>query len=282
MFDKNNSAQKNIKLYDLLEEKYRQYNVLSFIENDPISIPHRFTKKEDIEISGFLTSIISWGQRATIIRNGERIMQMMDFSPYNYVMNHTREDLKPFKKFVHRTFNGDDCIYFIKSLREIYSKHGGLENSLTQNKLYHKETSTYSEEKQTQKGEISVDLRQSMISFHKTFFMTKTKPRTTRHLSNPEKNSASKRLNMFLRWMVRTDGKGVDFGIWEKINSSQLYCPLDVHSGNVARKLGLLKRASNDWKAVEELTECLKQFDSNDPVKYDFALFGLGINERIK
>jgi uncharacterized protein (TIGR02757 family) len=250
---------------DLLEFKYNQYNTPSFIEKDPISIPHQFTAKEDIEISGFLAATIAWGQRITAVRNANKIVQLMDYNPYDFVMNHTSNDLKPFKKFVHRTFKGEDCIYFIKSLKNIYAKYGGLEKAF--NPTFNIQHST---------------LKYSLINFHNIFFESPAKPRTMRHLSNPAKNSAAKRLNMFLRWMVRKDKHGVDFGIWKTVKPSQLFCPLDIHSGNVARALGLISRNANDWKAVEELTSHLRLFDPSDPVKYDFALFGLGIFEGFK
>lgn len=254
----------NYDLRDFLETKYIQYDSPSFIEKDPISIPHLFTNKEDIEIAGFLAATIAWGQRVTAVRNAEKIVKLMDYKPYDFTMNCSPNDLKVYNKFVHRTFNGEDCIYFIKSLKNIYKNHGGLENVFCQN-------------------DINVfNLKSSIINFHNIFFTHPVKPRTIRHISNPEKNSAAKRINMFLRWMVRKDKHGVDFGIWEKIKPGQLYCPLDVHSGNVARALGLLSRNANDWKAVEELTVNLRKFDPKDPVKYDFALFGLGVYERFK
>ena len=257
------------ELFDFLEAKYNQYNTAEFIEKDPISIPHKFSRKEDIEISAFLSATIAWGQRITAVRNANKIVELMDMQPYEFVMNHTARELIPFKKFVHRTFNGEDCIYFIKSLKNIYSNYGGLEQAFS-NQL-----SAVSITK-------SLDLRQTIINFHDLFFEHEAKARTKRHLSNPENNSAAKRLNMFLRWMVRKDKNGVDFGIWNSISPSHLLCPLDVHSGNVARSLGLLKRNANDWKAVEELTAHLRNFDPIDPVKYDFALFGLGVYEGFK
>ena len=251
----------NSQLFDLLESKYLQYNTTSFIEKDPISIPHQFTKKEDIEISGFMAATIAWGKRITAVRNANNIVRFMDYQPLDFILNHSAKDLIPFKKFVHRTFNGEDCIYFIKSLRNIYTKYDGLENLI---------------------ADKSSNFQLSLINFYNIFFELPAKPRTTRHLSNPSKNSAAKRLNMYLRWMVRKDKNGVDFGIWKKIKPSQLYCPLDIHSGNVARSLGLITRNANDWKAVEELTANLRNFDPKDPVKYDFALFGLGIFEHFK
>ncbi len=247
------------ELYEFLEEKHDRYNRTEFIENDPISIPHLFNKKEDIEIAGFLAATIAWGQRSTIINNAEKLMKWMNDSPYDFIMNAQIDDLGAFKKFTHRTFNGIDCVYFIKSLQNIYKNHGGLEAVLNSS------------------GE---DLKNAISGFRNIFFELPYPARTLKHISDPAANSAAKRINMFLRWMVRKDNRGVDFGIWDKIKMSRLSCPLDVHSGRVARKLGLLKRRQSDWKAVTELTGKLKEFDPEDPVKYDFALFGLGVTER--
>jgi len=187
-------------------------------------------------------------------------MQMMDFVPYDFISNFTEKDLRPFESFVHRTFNGTDCRYFLKALKFIYSEKGGLEAAFSVNR-------------QKDMGDI-------ISGFRKTFFEPEHQIRTEKHVANPAKGSSAKRINMFLRWMVRNDGRGVDFGIWKSLKPSQLYCPLDVHSGNIARRIGLLTRKQNDWKAVAELTENLRKFDSNDPVKYDFSLFGLGVNEK--
>ena len=248
------------ELFEFLEEKYELYNRPGFIEDDPVSIPHNFTKKEDIEISGFLAATIAWGNRKIILRNAGRLMQMMDFVPYDFISNFTEKDLRPFESFVHRTFNGTDCRYFLKALKFIYSEKGGLEAAFSVNR-------------QKDMGDI-------ISGFRKTFFEPEHQIRTEKHVANPAKGSSAKRINMFLRWMVRNDGRGVDFGIWKSLKPSQLYCPLDVHSGNIARRIGLLTRKQNDWKAVAELTENLRKFDSNDPVKYDFSLFGLGVNEK--
>lgn len=250
------------ELKDFLDEKYDQYNRLTFIESDPISIPHQFTKKEDIEIAGFLAATIAWGQRPTIIRNAQQLMQWMDMSPHDFIMNARERDLAPFSGFVHRTFNGVDCVYFIRALAHIYKRHDGLENVFSRT---------------VEPGE--ENLKGAIIHFRETFFGLPHPSRTMKHVSNPGDNSAAKRINMFLRWMVRKDKRNVDFGLWERITPAQLSCPLDVHSGNVARKLKLLKRKQNDWTAVEELTRKLKRFDPEDPVKYDFALFGLGAFE---
>ena len=245
------------EIYQLLEEKYDLFNRKSFIESDPISIPHLFTKKEDIEIAGFLAATIAWGQRKTIINNANKLVRLMDNSPYEFVMNHSSNDLTRFDEFKHRTFNGVDAKYFVTSLKNIYNHHNGLEGVFSENS----------------------NMQLGINNFKKVFFEIMHPKRTTKHVSDPLKNSAAKRINMYLRWMVRRDNRGVDFGIWENINSKNLMCPLDVHSGNVARKLGLLTRKQNDWKATEELTQNLREFDSEDPVKYDFSLFGLGVFE---
>jgi len=250
------------ELKAFLDSKYLLYNSLSFIETDPISIPHLFGRKEDIEISGFLAATLAWGQRVTIINNTKKLMGWMDNEPFDFILNFTQHDLKPFQKFVHRTFNGVDCEYFLWSLKNIYQNYGTLENAFC---------------KDFNANELNV--KNAILSFRNVFFELDHPTRTQKHIANPEKKSSAKRLNMFLRWMVRVDDRGVDFGIWNKISPAQLICPLDVHSANVARKLGLLERHINDWSAAEELTASLKLLDSDDPVKYDFALFGLGIFE---
>ena len=248
------------ELKDFLNEKAERYNNSKFIESDPIQVPHKFSKKEDIEISGFLTATISWGNRKSIIKNAHRMMELLDNSPHDFVLNHTKEDLEPLKSFVHRTFNGDDFVQFVKNLQHIYTKHEGLEAVF----------SKYSEKDSLQK---------SIHHFKSIFFEISHLERTKKHVSDPLKNSAAKRINMFLRWMVRQDNAGVDLGIWKSLSPSQLSCPLDVHSGNVARKLELLKRKQNDAKALAELDSSLRKLDSKDPVKNDFALFGLGVFE---
>lgn len=245
------------ELHSFLEEKCGKYNRAEFIESDPISIPHRFSKKQDVEIAGFLSATISWGQRPTIIRNANELMRRMDFSPHDFILNYKKKDLGQFNKFKHRTFNGTDCCFFLQSLHAIYRKHNSLEFVF--------------------KGK---GAKASITNFRKIFFSIPHPARTEKHISNPEAQSACKKLNMFLRWMIRKDKRGVDFGIWNNIKMSDLMCPLDVHSGNVARKLGLLTRKQNDWQSVEELTSRLKKLDSTDPVKYDFALFGLGAIEQ--
>ncbi|GAA3589137.1 TIGR02757 family protein [Flavivirga amylovorans] len=247
-------------LKDFLDAKVIQYNNPKFIESDPIQIPHQFNKKEDIEISGFLTATIAWGNRKSIINNAMRLMDLLDNSPYDFVLNHSETDLEKLIPFVHRTFNGYDSIQFVKSLKHIYENHGGLES------IFSKHVKTES-------------LQVAISKFKSTFFEIEHLQRTQKHISDPLKNSAAKRINMFLRWMVRHDNTGVDFGIWKTLAPSELSCPLDVHSGNVARKLGLLQRKQNDAKALLELDTALRKLDKTDPVKYDFALFGLGVFE---
>ncbi|NND89096.1 MAG: TIGR02757 family protein [Flavobacteriaceae bacterium] len=244
-----------------LNEKVDQYNSVRFIESDPIQIPHLFEKKEDIEIAGFLIATIAWGNRKSIINNGHKLMEMMDHSPYDFVTNATENDLEILNSFVHRTFNGEDLRYFIRALRAIYEEYGGMEAVFV-------------------KYATPTSLQDAIHSFKKVFFQLPHPQRTEKHVSDPAKNSAAKRINMFLRWMVRNDQAGVDFGIWKQLHPSQLSCPLDVHSGRVARSLGLLNRKQNDAKAVFELDQALRKLDPNDPVKYDFALFGLGVFEK--
>ena len=253
------------ELKEFLDEKYDQYNRLDFIESDPISIPHRFTKKEDIEIAGFLAATIAWGQRVTIINNAKKLMALMDNTPFDFIVNAKEKDLKQFADFKHRTFNGIDAAFFIRSLQNIYKNHGGLQHAFGFGPAL--------------SGNNEDHTLNAISNFRNTFFSIPHPERTGKHVSNPSENSSSKRLCMYLRWMVRNDKRNVDFGLW-KGSSSLLMCPLDVHSGNVARKLGLLKRTQNDWKAVEELTGNLKKLDSKDPIKYDFALFGLGVFEK--
>ena len=247
-------------LKEFLDAKVSTYNNYRFIESDPIQIPHRFDLKEDIEISSFLTATIAWGNRKSIIKNASKMMELMDNAPFDFVKNHNDKDLESLNGFVHRTFNSEDLKQFVKSLKHVYSKYHGLEPIF----------STYAEER---------SLQMSIHQLKKHFFKIDHLPRTTKHLSDPIKGSAAKRINMFLRWMVRRDHTGVDFGIWNSLSPAQLSCPLDVHSGNVARKLGLLKRKQNDAKALTELDTSLRKLDPLDPVKYDFALFGLGVFE---
>lgn len=249
-------------LKNFLDEKLLIFQRRSFIEQDPVSIPHLFSKKEDIEIAGFLSATIAWGQRKTILKNARQLVKWMDDDPYHFITGFEAGDLTPFKKFVHRTFQPEDCIFFLKSLQNIYRNHGGL-SQIFQNNCSKKDS----------------DTSNSIHSARYIFFESSHLKRSQKHFPDPIAGSAAKRINMFLRWMVRDSRDGVDFGIWKKVKTSQLICPLDVHSGRVARKLGLLKRNQNDWQAAKELTDNLKKFDSSDPVKYDFALFGLGAIE---
>jgi len=245
------------ELKEFLDEKYELYNKPSFIESDPISVPHRFSKKEDIEIAAFFAATLAWGQRPTIIRNAMKLMELMDDAPHEYILSSNKNDWKAFSKFAHRTFNGIDAMYFIQSLQQVYKTKGGLEKAFSA------------------KG----DMYNKLIGFREVF-LGKQPGRTAKHVADVSKNASAKRLNMFLRWMVRKDNKGVDFGIWNSVSAAELYCPIDLHSGRVARKLGLLKRTQNDWKAVDELTQNLRKIDAKDPIKYDFALFGLGVFEK--
>lgn len=246
-------------LKDFLEQKVVLYNNPSFICDDPISIPHLYDLKEDIEIAGFLSATIAWGNRKMIIKNAHKMMDIMGNSPYDFIMNHKEHHLDNLQGFVHRTFQEADFRTFILALANIYQNKGGLENLFNNN---------------------PEDLQLGISEFKKIFFEIDHQPRTLKHISDPLKNSAAKRINMFLRWMVRKDNNGVDFGIWDSIDSKNLSCPLDVHSGNIARKLGLLKRKQNDAKALLELDTALREMDPVDPVKYDFALFGLGAIEK--
>lgn len=248
------------ELKSFLDEKVIQYNTLDFIESDPVQIPHLFTLKEDIEIAGFLSATIAWGNRKMIIKNSHKMMELMGNSPYDFVMSYTEDNLAQLETFVHRTFNGQDFASFIKSLRHIYKNHDGLESAFAK----HQELNS---------------MQKSISEFKKIFFETPHQNRTQKHISDPMNGSAAKRINMMLRWFCRQDNKGVDLGIWKSISPALLSCPLDVHSGNVARKLGILTRKQNDGKALAELDIKLRELDPNDPVKYDFALFGLGVFE---
>lgn len=247
------------ELKDFLDAKVNEFNTVDFIEPDPISVPHRYSSKEDIEIASFLASSIAWGNRKVITKNGHRMMDLLGDSPYDFVMSHNKHQLERLENFVHRTFNGEDFIYFIKALKHVYLNHGGLESIFIK---YQAENS----------------LQPAIHELNRIFFEIEHPQRTKKHVADPMKGSVAKRINMNLRWLCRKDNKGVDFGIWD-ISPAKLSCPLDIHSGNVARKLGLLNRKNNDVKALEELDKSLRQLDPNDPVKYDFALFGLGIFE---
>ena len=248
------------ELKSFLDEKVGQYNHPNFIESDPIQIPHLFSIKEDIEIAGFLAATIAWGNRKMIVKNANQMMRLMGNAPYDFVMSHNETNLEQLDTFVHRTFNGNDFITFIKGLQNIYTNHKGLENTFSLNQE-------------------NDSMQKSIHEFKKLFFEVPHQNRTQKHISDPLNNSAAKRLNMMLRWFCRKDSKGVDLGIWDSISPAKLSCPLDVHSGNVARKIGILTRKQNDAKALFELDENLRLLDPKDPVKYDFALFGLGVFE---
>ena len=246
---------------ELLDIKYQQFNTIDFIKDDPIAIPHQFSKKQDIEIAALLVATIAWGNRKMILKSGEKLLQIMDYQPYDFVANYDIEDSNRLK-FVHRTFNSEDLHFFFNALNKIYSEKDSLEAVFKPQK-----------DLPGVKGRI--------VSFREAMLETPHEHRSAKHLSNPLKKSAAKRLNMFLRWMVRKDENGVDFGIWNSISPAELYLPLDVHTGNVARKLKLLKRKQNDWQALEEVMKKLRKFDPIDPVKYDYSLFGLGVYEGI-
>jgi uncharacterized protein (TIGR02757 family) len=250
-------------LQQLLNQKVEQFNQPNFIKDDPISIPHLFSKKQDIEIMGFWAAVLAWGQRVTIINKCNELITLMDNAPYDFVINHQENDLKKLLNFKHRTFNSTDALYFIEFFKQFYQNHESLEEAFT---LGIKPNDT--------------NIENGLNGFYTLFFSLDDAPeRTQKHIASPARKSACKRINMFLRWMVRKDQSGVDFGIWQKIKPSQLICPCDVHVDRVARKLGLIERPQTDWLTAVELTENLKQFDANDPVKYDFALFGMGVEK---
>jgi len=286
-------------LKDFLDAKVEQYNRPDFIENDPISIPHQFKLKQDIEIMGFWASILAWGQRKTIINKCNELIALMEGAPYDFIMNHQDSDLKRFLNFKHRTFNDTDALYFIEFFRQHYNQYPSLENAFTGNKLKSQFRNEYLGQNEVSGivesssapcylGEFKIESSSSSIenylnSFRTYFFSLPDFPlRTKKHVSSPSQKSTCKRLNMFLRWMVRDDGKGVDFGIWKTIQPSELICPTDLHVERVARKLKLITRKQVDWQTATELTLNLQKFDPTDPVKYDFALFGLGIEEQFQ
>jgi uncharacterized protein (TIGR02757 family) len=246
-----------LKLF--LDQKVREYNRPDFIQNDPVSIPHLFSKKQDIEIAGLFAATLAWGQRITIINNCRKLLDWMDHDPHRFILHHSENDLKPFLNFVHRTFNATDALYLIAFLKAYYNQHHSLEDAFA-----------------VPAAEPTIE--SGLIRFHDLVFSLPDFPtRTKKHIATPLRKSACKRLNMYLRWMVRSDDGGVDFGIWKKIKPSQLVCPCDVHVERVARKLKLIRRKPVDWQTALELTRNLKELDANDPVKYDFALFGLGL-----
>ena len=254
----------NICFYQSLLEKWlKKTNKLTFIANDPITIPHRFSNKQDIEISGFFAAIMAWGNRTTIIKKCSELMDRMDNAPYDFLTSSNQRSWAQLEGFVHRTMNDTDILYLSEFLRNWYKKHDSLEPAFG---------STISK--------TDLNVRSGLEGFHELVFSGNTiSERTRKHIATPKRKSACKRLNMYLRWMVRDDDNGVDFGLWKSINTAQLVCPLDVHVQKVALELGLLKRKISDWRAAEELTEALKVLDPTDPVKYDYALFGLGISK---
>lgn len=249
------------EIKDFLEEKVIQYNRPEFVETDPIYVPHQFSFKEDIEIAGFLAATLAWGKRPMIIKNALKLISLMGHAPHDFIMNHSKVHLKKLDGFVHRTFNSMDAKYFFKALKNIYTEHDGLEGVFS-------------------KHVADASVIPAIEYFHKIFFSLPHPARTVKHVADPGRGSAAKRINMFLRWMIRNDNRGVDFGLWKAIHPRVLSCPLDVHSGTVARKLGLLRRKQNDIRAVYELDQSLRSMDAEDPVKYDFALFGLGVFEK--
>lgn len=250
------------ELKALLDEKYDAYCRPEFIADDPICIPHSFELAGDREVSGLIAATIAWGQRPTIIRNAQTAMRLMGHEPHRFVMEHSEQDLNGLHGFVHRTFNASDLAHFIRALRHIYNTHGSLEEVFVRGI-----------------SEGDTDLTGAIVHFKQVFFSIPHEKRTAKHVADPSRGSSAKRLNMFLRWMIRDNRRGVDFGIWKHIPTSMLSCPLDVHSGRVARELGLLTRKQDDWRAVQELDAALRCLDLQDPVKYDFALFGMGVFE---
>ena len=253
-----------MELKDFLDQKVAEYNQPDFIPYDPISIPHRFSKKQDIEIAGFIAATLAWGQRKTIINKCVELLAMMDNAPYDFMLHHSDADLKALLGFKHRTFNDIDTLYFVEFFRWFYNQHESLEEAFTIG------------------WDEDPDIMEKLLSnFRDFFFQLPDAPRRTgKHIATPRRKSACKRINMFLRWMVRSDDKGVDFGIWKKIRPYQLICPCDLHVDRVGRKLGLIERKQTDWQTAVELTGKLREFDPQDPVKYDFALFGMGVEER--
>jgi uncharacterized protein (TIGR02757 family) len=247
-------------LIDFLNTKVELYNQPSFIKDDPISVPHLFSRKQDIEIAGFFAAMFAWGNRTTIIQKAKELMLLMGNAPHDFCLNHSPKELKSLIHFKHRTFNTTDLLYFIEFFKTHYSKSKSLETAFTKH---------------------GKPVEEMLTGFHHYFFSLEHVPgRTKKHIATPERKSSCKRLNMFLRWMVRQDDKGVDFGIWKTISPAELICPIDLHVARVARRLNLLGRKQTDWQAALELTENLRTLDKNDPVKYDFALFGLGVMEK--
>lgn len=251
-------------LFDFLEEKVAEFNHQDFIESDPISLPHQFSQLQDIEIIGFWVAVLAWGRRSSIIKSGQRLIELMDGAPYDFIQNHEEQDRARFEQFKHRTFQPIDALYFLEFLQHYYKNNHSLETAFSQ---HLKPTAP--------------TIENALIGFHELFFSLPDAPhRTRKHIATPARKSTCKRLCMFLRWMVRQDDKGVDFGLWQQIKPSQLLMPLDVHVERVGRQLGLIERKQCDWKTVLELTARLRELDANDPVKYDFALFGTGVLDK--
>lgn len=254
---------KNTELKELLEDSYHRYSASDFIDHDPIQIPHSFRLKQDIEISGFFAAVLAWGQRITIINKCRELMNLMDNSPYDFIKNHKEDDLKVLLNFKHRTFNSTDLLYFVSFLNHWYNKNDSLESAFVH-------------------SEKDENVEKALIQFRERFFSLRDFPhRTRKHIASPAQNSACKRINMYLRWMVRKDEYKIDFGIWNEIKTSQLICPFDLHVSRVSRALKLVKRKQDDWKTAVELTNRLKRFDPIDPVKYDLALFGMGLDAKV-
>jgi uncharacterized protein (TIGR02757 family) len=252
------SLNKTANLKAFLDEKVQRFNQPGFITDDPVTIPHMFSKREDIEMAGLFAAVLAWGQRITIIRKCRELMSWMDNDPYQFILHHQSHELKRFETFRHRTFNGTDALYFIEALKSIYLEYPSMEEAFA-----------------VRASDATVE--QGLVRFHHRFFALEHPHRTKKHLSTPERKSTCKRINMYLRWMVRKDDRGVDFGLWKKISPAQLVCPCDVHVDRVARRLNLIHRQQSDWLTALELTASLRKLDPLDPVKYDFALFGLGI-----
>ncbi|MFZ1686958.1 MAG: TIGR02757 family protein [Flavobacteriales bacterium] len=255
-------TQRGLEVKELLDAAYERLATPRFIEQDPVQVPRSFTKRGDAEVIGFLTATIAWGQRRTIIANAWKLARLLDDAPHDFVVNASAPELRRLDRFVHRTFNGVDLIHFVLGLRHLYAKHDGPEGAFLMNGRF-------------------ADAASSIALFKRRFFEPRHQARTQKHVADPSKGSNAKRINMYLRWMVRPDDRGIDLGLWKRIPASALHVPLDVHSGRVARDLGLLQRTQDDWKSVVELTEHLRRFDPADPIKYDIALFGLGVDKPV-
>jgi len=281
------------ELQDFLEKKVVEYNHPSFIAKDPVSVPHRYSDLQDIEIAGLFAAVFAWGNRTTIVRKSNELLERMDYAPFDFIKNHRNTDLKQFLHFKHRTFNSTDLLYFIRFLKSHYARNDSLESAFLPDdtariKIHPFETvvkNSGTNKRQTlSHSDIYEDnefARKALSNFYRRFFSLRNAPeRTRKHIASPDRNSTCKRLNMYLRWMVRQDNNGVDFGIWKNISAADLICPVDLHVARVARSFGLITRQQTDWQTAMELTRALREMDKTDPVKYDFALFGLGITEK--